>query len=346
MRTPWAAAALLALGPAAIARCPLGPVTAGASAPARPAVGERLVLGLGDPPAAREADQRIARGRLVFASRSCFYCHRIGDKGGKVGPPLDREGAKKRSRSFLLQHFKSPAAVTRFSVMPPVQLSDADMEALVLYVQSLQPGARVPAIVLPATSAGGRQSSVAEGKRLYQVAACSSCHAVAGRGTLIGPALDSEGRIGRKMEWMLAHFRQPDELVPGTTMAAVEGTDRQLRSLAMYLLSLEARIKPTAALGKRIYAQRNCGYCHGSAGKGTRIGPALARTTGPTRNDVWILEHFRDPAGVTPGTVMPRVWASDWEWRSLLRYLQVLMGGRLGRAIAGGAPRLGRPDLR
>jgi rubrerythrin len=41
---------------------------------------------------------------------------------------------------------------------------------------------------------------------------------------------------------------------------------------------------------------------------------------------------------VTPNTVMPRAAAADWEWAALLRYLEKLMGPRLGRAVAGGAP--------
>lgn len=277
-----------------------------------------------------------AHGAQLFASWHCFYCHRIGTRGGRVGPALDGDLTRKRTHAFLLEHFKNPAAATPFARMPVIPASDTELEALARYIGSLQPGAATPVIALPALAIRGSGPTLAEGKALYEAANCRSCHALGGKGAAVGPALDREGATGRKTAWLLALFRDPDAVVPGTTMPVVQGTDRQLRSLARYLLSLQARITPTAALGRRIYTERNCAYCHGGAGKGTPFGPALAGKRGPVRNDVWVLEHFRAPAGVTPNTIMPRAAAADWEWEALLKYLTKLMGPRLGRAVASG----------
>jgi cytochrome c len=104
-----------------------------------------------------------------------------------------------------------------------------------------------------------------------------------GEGTFVGPQSDDEGASGHTLKWLLAQFETPDEVAPGTIMPVVQGTDRQLRSLAMYLLSLKMHITPNAALGRKVYAQRNCGYCHGNDGKGSKIGPALIGTRGPVR---------------------------------------------------------------
>jgi mono/diheme cytochrome c family protein len=276
------------------------------------------------------------RGQQLFASLHCFYCHRVGAKGGRAGPALDRGAVTSRTDGFLMEHFRRPAAVTPFSAMPVLSASEAELRSLILYIKSLAPGAAAPTIVLPPIAVAGGPASAATGKRLYGAAACGSCHAIGGKGAAVGPALDSEGNTARKLEWLVTLFRRPEDVAPGTIMPAIQGSDEQLRSLALYLLSLKARIRPTAALGRKVYAQRNCGYCHGADGKGTKVGPALARTTGPVRSDVWILEHFRDPAGVTPNTAMPRAAAADWEWQSLLKFLEKLMGGRIGRAVAAG----------
>ncbi len=59
-------------------------------------------------------------------------------------------------------------------------------------------------------------------------------------------------------------------------------------------------------------------------GEKPETGPALAGAKSPARTDAWILEHFRNPAAVTPNSVMPRVWAAPWEMQSLLDYLKGL----------------------
>jgi mono/diheme cytochrome c family protein len=280
---------------------------------------------LGGTPRVVTPEPNIALGQQMFASEHCFYCHRIGSKGGKLGPPLDQERERHRSPEFLANHFKDPATVTPGSVMPAIKLSDVQVQSLIFYMESLKPGALPPAIALPAPGEGGTEPSVVEGEALYSAATCNSCHAIGGKGTAVGPALDSEGVIGRRLEWLLAHFEKPDEVAPGTMMPVVQGTDRQRRSLALYLLSLKRPIVVTAALGQQLYGNRNCGYCHGNDAKGTKIGPALAGPrTGPVRTDSWILEHFRDPAAVTPNSAMPRVWAAPWEYQSLLEYLKTL----------------------
>jgi mono/diheme cytochrome c family protein len=182
----------------------------------------------------------------------------------------------------------------------------------------------VPAIVLPSPAEGGAEPSVVEGEALYHAAACNSCHVLGGKGNPVGPALDSFGGSGRKLDWLLARFHNPDQLAPGTTMPVVQGTDRQLRSMADYLLTLKTQVTPTAELGQKIFAERNCSHCHGSDARGTKIAPALAGAPQAPRTDAWIVLHLHDPAAVTPDSVMPRVWASDWELQSLLDYLKKL----------------------
>jgi mono/diheme cytochrome c family protein len=207
--------------------------------------------------------------------------------------------------------------------MPIIPLTDAEMGSLILYISSLRPGAPAPAIVLPGVASATRPAA-SEGKALYQAASCSACHTIGGRGISVGPALDGFGLSGRKLPWLLTHFHRPDEVAPGTPMPVVRGSDRQLQSLALYLLSLKTEIAPTPSLGQRIYVQRTCGHCHGDQGRGGKIGPRLAGARRSGRTDAWILEHIRDPASVVPGSSMPRVWAADWEQQALLEYIRTL----------------------
>jgi mono/diheme cytochrome c family protein len=282
------------------------------------------MMSLGGTPRVVAQEPNIAWGQQLFASEHCFYCHQIGNKGGKLGPALDQEAERHRTPEFLATHFKNPSVVTPGSVMPAIVLNETQVQSLIFYIQSLKPGVPVPAIVLPSPGQGGTEPSVVEGEALYSAVNCSSCHAIGGKGTFAGPALDYEGNSGRTLDWILAHFNKPDEAAPGTFMPVVQGTDRQLRSLALYLLSQTTPIIGNAQIGQKIYADRSCGYCHGSDAKGTKTGPALAGAKSAARTDAWILEHFRNPAAVTPNSVMPRVWAAPWEMQSLLDYLKGL----------------------
>lgn len=281
---------------------------------------------LGATPQVVAAEPSIGWGQQLFASKHCLHCHRIGTKGGRLGPALDAQEVGKRSRDFLVQHFKNPATATPRYAMPFIEVSDAERESLIYFVESLKPGGAVPAIVLPSPGEGSGAPTVAEGEALYHAAACYNCHALGGNGTHAGPALDDFGASGRKVEWLVQHFRNPDQVAPGTSMPVVQGTDRQIQSLAQFLMAQKATFKPSAELGQKVYAQQNCGYCHGGDGKGGKPGPSLVNLKLP-RTDAWILQHLRDPAAVVPETAMPRIYGADWELQSLLEYLKSIRKG-------------------
>jgi cytochrome c2 len=147
---------------------------------------------------AGSAERNAAEGRQLFAQMNCFYCHRIGSRGGRLGPALDRGNWRATPPGFLRAHFRNPAAVVPGSVMPIIPMSDAEAQALIAYLASLKPGAPAPMITLPALTGNGTQSTVAEGHALYRAAACDNCHLIAGRGAAVGPALDSFGRSGSR----------------------------------------------------------------------------------------------------------------------------------------------------
>jgi mono/diheme cytochrome c family protein len=60
------------------------------------------------------------------------------------------------------------------------------------------------------------------------------------------------------------------------------------------------------ARAQALYAQRGCPACHAIGGTGGKVGPDLT-TEGsrPGRDLDWHLKHFRNPAGVVPGSIMP-----------------------------------------
>ena len=57
---------------------------------------------------------------------------------------------------------------------------------------------------------------------------------------------------------------------------------------------------------RELYAQKSCPACHIIGGVGGKVGPDLTAEGGkPGRDLEWHVKHFRNPAAVVPGSIMP-----------------------------------------
>jgi cbb3-type cytochrome oxidase cytochrome c subunit len=218
-----------------------------------------------DNPAAPE----LARGEQLFEDNGCRGCHKLGGIGGVIGPELDKVGAR-RSPGWLKKHFLAPAAVTPGSAMPPQKFSETNLEAITLFMLSLTgesaPGYYASMRVIP---------SVAVGQRLFQQKGCIACHSIGGQGGKIGPVLDEVG-MRRSPEWMIAHFKDPQAVTPGTVMPKFGFTEAEARALTDFLvhlrdqkvaLSIPSLMGPVER-GREIFRKYGCAGCHGPNGQG------------------------------------------------------------------------------
>jgi mono/diheme cytochrome c family protein len=95
--------------------------------------------------------EKYTLGESLFTSRGCFACHKLGGKGGNLGLELDREGSKVKAQlvmtsikgehtlpEWLKEHFEDPQRVIPGSLMKPSDLVDEEVEALTIYMLSLQ----------------------------------------------------------------------------------------------------------------------------------------------------------------------------------------------------------------
>jgi cytochrome c oxidase subunit 2 len=93
-------------------------------------------------------DEKVAVGRRVFETTACINCHAVGGSAanGRFGPDLthlmSREtiasGAAGNTKENLRLWIQKPDAIKPGSLMPAMQLSDADLDALVNYLETLQ----------------------------------------------------------------------------------------------------------------------------------------------------------------------------------------------------------------
>lgn len=88
------------------------------------------------------AQDKAAKGEKVYADNKCALCHSIGDKGNKKGP-LDGVGSKYSAADLKawIVDAKGMTAKTKATRKPDMKnyaLPDADVDALVAYMQSLK----------------------------------------------------------------------------------------------------------------------------------------------------------------------------------------------------------------
>lgn len=155
---------------------------------------------------------------------------------------------------------------------------------------------------------------------------CTSCHRVGNKGQAVGPDI-TRASSKRDAAWLIQHFKQPQQLVPGTAMPPITLGDSQLNALAAFLLKLTPRNAEAlesapdfAVEGAMIYQRYNCGGCHQVNGVGMKLGPPLNGLKGKRSRD-WIIEHFRNPQKLSPGSTMPPYPFNDRDMENITSYL-------------------------
>ena len=73
---------------------------------------------------------------LTYQTRNCGSCHQINGVGMKMGPPLNGV-ARRRTKTWVAQHFANPEVLSPGSFMPPYQFSRREMDNLVAYLFTL-----------------------------------------------------------------------------------------------------------------------------------------------------------------------------------------------------------------
>jgi ubiquinol-cytochrome c reductase cytochrome b subunit len=166
-------------------------------------------------------------GLASFKSHGCTGCHPAGQKG--TGPDLTKMSPEHRNAAWLVPHFKNPSQVVPGSSMPPVDLPEADLNALSLFVLKLTPENEAAVLSAPAY--------VTQGATVYQKNHCDACHQIGGVGAKFGPALDGIS-AHRDQAWLEKHFADPKSVSPKSVMPAYKFSPMDLDALCKYLLQV------------------------------------------------------------------------------------------------------------
>lgn len=138
---------------------------------------------------------------------------------------------------------------------------------------------------------------------------CTVCHGGQGR------AVHKDAAHGH-----VPHWDRP--LLPMEFIQAACGKCHYARGLTA---------APILMRGRGLFETKGCRGCHKMNGVGGVIGPDLttvARAGG--RPPQWLMQHFRDPQAVVPGSAMPRYDLSENEIKALTMYMLSRTDQRLG----------------
>lgn len=80
------------------------------------------------------------------------------------------------------------------------------------------------------------------------------------------------------------------------------------------------QLSPEEMAGVAYFRQEKCKVCHALNGEGSSIGPDLTRTA--VRKDAaWMIQHFKRPSAMVPGSFMPPIQLNDAQLNSLAAFL-------------------------
>jgi mono/diheme cytochrome c family protein len=169
---------------------------------------------------------------------------------------------------------------------------------------------------------------------------CLACHRVDGRGGVIrpdglgmeGPDLSSTAISGYDKDWYRKHVSQSNSAPSGpwqTSFAPIE--DRDLSLISTYLSTRMGAPKLIDA--KSLFLSSGCLGCHKVSGIGGDEGPDLTRAGEKDPGQLafagvqgkhslanWFEAHFRSPAALVSGSLMPPLAIADEDIERLAMY--------------------------
>ena len=80
------------------------------------------------------------------------------------------------------------------------------------------------------------------------------------------------------------------------------------------------QLSPEEMAGVAYYRQENCAICHAAGDAGNRVGPDLTQAS-IHKDAAWMIEHFKRPSAMRPGSSMPPIQLSDAQLSSLAAFL-------------------------
>jgi len=107
----------------------------------------------------------------------------------------------------------------------------------------------------------------------------------------------------------------------GLTVAAVATTPKPVVAAIDFSQPTDwIQLSPVEMAGIGYFREENCASCHTVGGGNPKIGPDLA-DGGIHKTAAWMIQHFKRPAAMVPGSAMPAIQLSDAQLNTLAAFL-------------------------
>ena len=211
-------------------------------------------------------------GEQLFAAKGCVQCHTVGGKGGSVGPALDvLKGANSPVlvAAAMWSHGPRMAEAMKAKGIERPTFKDRELLDIVAYVVATARDADATTTqVIPGTPHRGR--------KLFAEKSCATCHAVAGHGGKVGPALGGRAHHVSLTEFaslmwnhgpaMWSRMKERGILVP-------QLTGQDMADIVAYLytsLYFDSTTGNTSR-GQQLVQAKGCLACHSVRGQGGKV---------------------------------------------------------------------------
>jgi ubiquinol-cytochrome c reductase cytochrome b subunit len=183
----------------------------------------------------------VRDGERLYVATKCDSCHGADREELMPGlpPDLSYAGSKLREdwmRDYLVKPHRiryQSDGVRPLLRMPDFLLSNDEARALAAYLATRTDEVRFAATVAKSEPV---PEQIAEGRRLFANYQCLGCHALESDGNRIGPDLTHVG--GRlRAEYLDVFLREPEAVIPGTSMKNFELWDDERAALVAFLRS-------------------------------------------------------------------------------------------------------------
>jgi ubiquinol-cytochrome c reductase cytochrome b subunit len=107
----------------------------------------------------------------------------------------------------------------------------------------------------------------------------------------------------------------------GLTAAAIATTPKSAEAWIDYSEPTDwIQLSPEELAGLGYYRRENCAACHNLSEGKSKIGPDLA-TVATRRSAAWMIDHFKRPKEVVPGSSMPPIQLPDKQLNALAAFM-------------------------
>jgi mono/diheme cytochrome c family protein len=224
-------------------------------------------------------------GEQLFGVKGCAQCHEVGGKGGRLGPSLDflkRANSPVLIAAALWNHGPDMVETLKAVGIERPTFAGRELADIIAFIQASprEPGAETARVVAGAPE---------RGEKLFAQKRCLACHAIAGKGGKIGPALGRGQHVSLTQFAALMWNHAPTmwALMKAQEIQVPRMTGQEMADIVAYLYASHYFDQAgDAGRGQTLLQAKGCASCHAVRGQGPKVGadlatyPALRSTAG------------------------------------------------------------------